>query len=121
MTRHKFAREGIRVKNNHFFEVDSLVWDEQVVVTWMFEFSAKSILGVASNIRREEDGWLSAEIEWSDSQAAEQAKTLLDAKDVQFTVYCSDVIFEKGKSLHVSKARIRAVSLAIYARLWEEQ
>lgn len=110
--RYRFAREGIQTKSGHFLEPEALVWEEKpILVVWGNDFSwPDNILGKATDLRREEDGWLTAEIEWT-TEKGKQAEKLID-RDIFLTVYCNKILpdtWVEGPVRHVEKANLLSI------------
>lgn len=86
--RYRFAREGILTPiGKHFFEPESIKWDSdrRIPVTWSNNFSdPEALMGYATDIQREDDGWLTAEIEWTEK--GRQVEDFVN-KDFFLTVY----------------------------------
>lgn len=72
--RYRFAREGVKtVGSIAFFSTESIKWDTNraIIVNYENDFTdPDNIVGKATDLRREDDGWLTAEIEWNDGGEA---------------------------------------------------
>lgn len=91
--RYRFAREGVlTVVNNHFFDPESIRWDSSklIPVTWENNFSdPEALMGAASDLRREDDGWLTAEIEWNTK--GQQVADFIN-KDAWLTIHLNKLV-----------------------------
>lgn len=100
------AWEGEEKVPGQFLEVGSFKWgNEPIVVTKNTEWDADSVIGEATDLRREDNGSVTAEI-----KLQEGFTILLD--DLSFTVYCNDLksIGSRGfPPSRLSSARIRAI------------
>lgn len=65
--RYKFAREGIVSPIGYLFEKGSIKWTSEPIPVVITAAVSSSLIGKALDIRRDDDGWLSADIEWSSS------------------------------------------------------
>lgn len=112
--RHKFAHEGIDTIIGQRWELGSIKFEEdaEYFVTWDNNFSVENIIGKASDIRREDDGTLTAEIDWAETEKAEQSLDLLD-KQVFLTVYVNQAVFNRDRDDHgqivVTSGQLRAL------------
>lgn len=125
--RYRFAREGTKtVGSNAYFEPESLKWDpsKPVIVNFTNDFQADNVIGKATDIQREDDGWLTAEIEWNDK--GDQVALNLD-KNMWLTIYINHILESDQTSLDGSGWRmVKSGDLkAIYATTdsdpWEEE
>lgn len=99
--RYRFAREGIDTIIGNHLEPGSLTWSEVgLPVSGYADWDASSIIGMASDVRREDDGWLTAEVKWN-----ERGQLMCDGleQDVNdeggmlwLTIYATDLT-EEGK------------------------
>ena len=67
--RYRIAREGVDTIIGNHLEVGALKFEEDktYVVTWMNNFTVDNIIGTAHDLRREDDGEITAEIEWNEN------------------------------------------------------
>lgn len=63
--RYRFAREGVDTVIGNHLKYGSLLWEETLPVTWRAGNRLDDVVGTASEIRREDDGWLTAEVMWN--------------------------------------------------------
>lgn len=67
--RYRFAREGVKtIGSQAFFEPESIKWDPEKVFKVNFENDFSNldrVIGEATDLRREDDGWLTVEITWN--------------------------------------------------------
>lgn len=94
--RYRIAREGVHTILGTFFEENSIKWDDdkEYVVTWSNNFSnPEMVMGKATRLQYDEDGWITADIEWN-----ENATTLaaMVNKDFFLTIYGNQVEETKG-------------------------
>lgn len=104
--RYRFAREGVKtVGSKAFFEPESIKWDPDrpIPVTYSNDIRPENFIGSASDIRREEDGWITAEIKWNDK--GDQVALLLD-ETLWLTVYIHHLLESEGTSLDGSGWRM---------------
>jgi hypothetical protein len=118
------CREGVE-DLGHIFEVGSLQWSDPLPLVWNFSHdNIGNVLGRAEDIRREENGEITAEIVFNDSDKAQQARTTLENKDTCCTIFANK-IYEKritvgeDEEAHavrlIKSATIREVSVILAA------
>ena len=108
--RYRFAREGVKTMgSNAYFEPEGLKWDpdKPLVVNYTNDFRAENVVGVATEIRREEDGWLTAEIEWNDK--GDQVALHLD-DTMWLTIYLNHLL--ENDETDIGGARWRRIKSA---------
>lgn len=108
--------EGAEKVPHVIFEKDALTWgDEPLPLVWNFQHNdVKALLGNASDLRREEDGSITAELTFNDTEQGNQAQSLAEHGDIAFTTWSNDLIFRRDKAMKVvSNARIRSVSAVL--------
>lgn len=115
--RYRFAREGITTVLDVHFEPGSLRWEEdKIPVTWQAGMQIGDLLGTASDLQREDDGWLTAEFTWNDNEKSVNLDAILD-KDVFMTVFCNEIVEQdrriSGRVRRVSSARLRHIFATI--------
>lgn len=113
--RYRFAREGITtILDVHLVE-GSLQWDDDklIPVLWENDFSTQGILGQAHDLRREDGGWLSAEIDWTNEDKSPAVVELIDHGDLFLTIYATNVTEQdrraSGGHRHVQQAELRSI------------
>jgi len=108
--RHIIAFEGRETVPGQFLEHGSLKWDEdtKLIVVWQANFDdPRNIIGTGTDIQRDENGVLTAEIEWNDPEKMEQL-----AKDVAVTIWANEVNADRDKetdNITVHSAKIKAL------------
>lgn len=108
--RKTIAREGEEWIPGQLLEVGSLKWgDEPIPVTKSAEWDdLESLIGTATDLRREDDESVTAEIELNEEFASAIA-------DMSFTVYCNEVKSigpREVRPWRITSARIRAIFFA---------
>lgn len=124
--RYRFAHEEVETVLERRFEKDSIKWDDRPLpVTRSNNFGdPNDLIGTASDIRRESDGSLTAEIEWN--ERGELIKDLVNGPDGAYlTIYGGDVIFgdlhESGDRRNVKSTKLKALFLAVGEDPWQEK
>lgn len=115
--RYRFAREGVlTVVGKHFFDPESIKWDPSrlIPVVWDNNFgNADAVMGTASEIRREDDGWLTAEIAWN--QKGIEVEPFIN-KDAFLTIHLNKLVETDNSSLEGGRRVIHEGNLLnIYA------
>jgi hypothetical protein len=112
--RYRIAREGIDTIVGNHLEVGALKFDatETYIVTWNNDFHVDNIVGNATDLRREEGGWITAEVTWSGEKSPEVSK-LVDREEVWLTIYATQVEDQRRINAQrvVSSATLRALYL----------
>lgn len=112
MTRHIISREGVVEDfDKTLLEVGSLTWDEgRVPVGWEFKWDGQFLLGYAENLRREENGDITAEITFQERELeVHSGREFLGA-----TVYASSVVQKMSKGVRViSGAKVKGVAITM--------
>lgn len=98
--RYRFAREGVKtIGSKAFFEPESIKWpvDGVIPVFWENNFSdATKLLGSASDLRREEDGWVTADIAWN--LKGEEVEGQVN-KEVWLTVFVNHILEKESTDI----------------------
>lgn len=121
--RYRFAREGVKtIGSKAFFEPESIKWvpDKSIPVTYENNFSDPgAIMGKASDLRREDDGWLTAEIEWNEKGEAISEEI---GKTLWMTVMVNHILESLERTIENAEWRIvKACDLrVIYASSLED-
>lgn len=114
MVRKIVALEGKSDGHGLFIEKGALDFsDQKYPLTWMGDYQ-KLPIGVATDFRREEDGYITAEITFYDESTAELSD------DVDYSVYANQVVEDKPQEKvmqdrHVTYARVRCVTTTLSA------
>lgn len=121
--RYKFAREGIDTVLDTHLNKDSLHWDEKpIVVNYSNEWDLNNILGTAHDLRREDDGWITAEIEWNEK--GELIAHQL-GEDCYLTIYANQVSEQDqrrtGGQRVIRMAKLRAIYATMGSDPWAEK
>jgi hypothetical protein len=100
--------------NGRIIEKGALGWpeDKKLPLCWSFNHDIEHVLGNASDLRREEDGRITAELTFNDSEAGQNAKAVLEHGDASATIYANQLV-EDRKSKRVSAATIRSVEVVV--------
>lgn len=112
MTRMTISWEGAEAVPGIIIQPGALRWeDEELPLCWNFDHN--ELLGQASEIRREDDGRITAEItiyEQTDNQ--KHAQAIVDHGDTPATVYVTDLTEKREDDKRiVESGRIRSVNL----------
>lgn len=82
-----------------------------VPLCWAYDFG-RPPLGKAVDFQREVDGEITAELKFFDEKDEESTKVLLDAKNIEASIYGNDIIEERhDKVREIHSFRIRSVNL----------
>lgn len=110
--RYRIAREGIDTIVGNHLEVGALKFDEagSYVVTWNNDPHVDNIVGNATDLRREEGGWITAEVTWGGEKSPEVSK-LVDQEEAWLTIYATEVEdhFKSNAQRVVRSATLRAL------------
>lgn len=88
------CREGVEDLGK-ILEVGSMEWTDPLPLVWNFEHdNIDNVLGRAEDIRREENGEITAEIVFNDSVNAKRVALLLENKDVCCTILANKIDYE---------------------------
>lgn len=118
------GREG-RKDLNTFIERNALKFDDVLPLLWNFDTTPDHFLGNASDIRREEDGSVTAELTFNETDRGQQAKTLVENGDCAATFFATNIkeVPRKDRAStarHINEATIRYVSVVIASQVpWE--
>jgi hypothetical protein len=104
------AHEGTEVVPRQFLEIGSLKWGcKRIPVTGPGSHSVP--IGMAQRLRHEDDGSITAEVEFFDEKRAD-VETLLNHNDIGATVFCNEVVSKhKGAKMIVKSAKIKTIFL----------
>ena len=100
-------------------EKGALTWgDDPIPVCWNFQYDIENLLGNATDLRREDDGSITAEITFDEeNEKQRQAKEVLEHGDVTTTVYVTNLAEADrrttGPKRSVTAGRIRTVNLVM--------
>lgn len=92
--RYRFARENIDTIIGYHYNEGALKFEEGKTypVYWENDFSATgNLIGQASVIKREDDGWLLAEIAWVNEKGEQAAQLVADGQGF-VTIYGNEVV-----------------------------
>lgn len=106
--RYVIAYEEKQTVPGQYLEAGSIKWDENAMVPIIAHEKDDKLLGIASNIQRDEHGVLTAEVtQWLD----ENYRVAVEADDLALTIYCNEVTARQDDELGrvVSSARLRAL------------
>lgn len=109
------AWEGREMVPGVIIEVGALTWSEPLPIVWSFQHDLSNLLGTARDLRREEDGSITAELDIrDDTEQQRSVKTLLENRDVSTTIFANELTerIENGKRL-VFAGAIREVSVVL--------
>lgn len=101
--------EGKKTVPGQFLETGSLKWEEgkQYPITW--EYKHDKIYGWASDIRREDDGTITAELDIEDGTAL----ALLEHRDVSATIYGNKLVGTKDEEVGMSYSSVNLLSISL--------
>lgn len=116
MARMTISWEGTEAVPGIIIQPGALRWeDEELPLCWNFDHN--ELLGVASDIRREDDGQITAEITiYEETDNQKHAQVVMDHGDVATTVYVTDLSEHKdedGNKRIVESGRIRSVNMVL--------
>lgn len=110
MTRYKIAQENIHTSPGTFFELGALKIEQlSYPVVWSFGWDTEDFLGTATELKREDDESITAEIEWV-ADKKDDILVLLEKNDAFLTVYGNNVV-QKDVKMGSTKRRVVAVTL----------
>lgn len=96
-----------------FLVKDSIQLPEEAPLTWGFDWQRLPI-GKAKDFRREEDGLITAELEFFKEEYQEDVETLLKNDDAAASMYANEVVDERCEDLRiVYKAVLKAVAIVM--------
>lgn len=121
--RYRIAREGVDTVVGNHLEVGSLKWtDRPLVVLYGSGLDPKHRLGKATDLLREENGDITAEVEWND-----QGSQLLDDFRVNeeggsyLTIFANKVTDKQHNGQRiVEDAHLRSVFITLESDPWAE-
>ena len=118
--RYLFAREGVDTVINNHLRPGSLKWEEESLpITWQGRNTLQDIIGTATELRREDDGCLTAEVLWNS-----KGQEMLDALGVDvntpksgawLTIYANHV---EEEHLRLRGERMRVIHSATLRYLY---
>lgn len=97
-------------------EKGSLQWSEDPIpLVWSFEQSVESVLGTASDLRREDDGRITAEVTLSENLPnAQSTKNAIEHGDVVLTTWSNNLAeYNNNGVRRIRSATIRSVNAVI--------
>ncbi|HEY5443375.1 MAG TPA: hypothetical protein VIJ87_02680 [Pyrinomonadaceae bacterium] len=112
--------EGEEKLKGIFIEKDALTWDDKgIPVVWNYEMD-RLPMGRATDIRREPDGSITAEITLTDTEDAVHAGPLLVTGDVGCAMWAHEIVKTVKDGVdHVSHGKIKAVGVVFrYQLAW---
>lgn len=104
--------ENALAVGNHFLLESSVQWDpeKRFPVVWNFSYELHSLLGWATELRREEDGSITAELEIVD----EANVKLIEDEDLPVTFEGNEVREEMHDGVReISNVKIRGISVVL--------
>lgn len=119
MSRHRFALEGVETPLKRTIEVDAIkILDDEIPVVWNADLSdLDKLMGAATDFQREDDGWISAEIDWNPDY-----QSLIDhdlAKSFFLTIWANEVESRKTGGLEiVTSCRLRMIYATVGKSPW---
>ena len=100
--RYRFAREGIDTIIGNHLKPYSMLWEQaELPINYNANWTVEALIGVASDIRREDDGQLTAEVKWNDHglMLIEAMHQDVNAKDgTLWLTIVANMILEKGEA-----------------------
>jgi len=106
--------EGEEKLKGIFIEKDALTWDDKgIPVVWNYEMD-RMPMGRATDIRREPDGSITAEITLNDHEDAVHAGPMLVLGDVGCAIWANEIVktVEDGVQ-HVSHGNVKAIGVVL--------
>lgn len=98
-----------------FIVKGALEFPDEVPLTWGYDWQ-RFPLGKATNIRREDDGAITAELMFNKPEEGEDIESLLKNQHVDVSMYGTNVTDERFENLRiVHKATLRAVVIIMSA------
>ena len=108
--RKRICYEDALVFGDQFLIEGSVNWDEdaQLPLVWDFGVDTKSLLGHATDLRREEDGAITAELTFQDPKN----EALAEAEDLSATFFADEVGQETHDGVQVFyRLRLRKIAI----------
>ena len=113
--RARFAREGHDTVLGYHYDVGALQFGENTTyrIFWGNDFRAENWIGNASELKREEDGWITAEVEWTNERGEEASEML--GRDCVLTIYGRHVVYgpEVNHQKQVKSIELMALFVSI--------
>jgi hypothetical protein len=112
--RYRFAREGIDTIIGHHFSPGAIKFeDREYPVTWSNSFMAEDLIGAAKDLRREDDGTLTAEIHWYSGRGEQAGEIVDNSKYGWLTIYGNEVVKKGDYPLGPGRPQIEINSLTL--------
>lgn len=107
--RYRFAREGVKtVVGDHVFMPSSIQWEGSIPVCLNNDFRQSDVIGVATDLRREDEGWLTAEIEW----ASDMGLDVGTVNQTSFlTIYGNQLFRSENDAKEITNITLRSLFL----------
>ena len=94
--------------SNCFIVDGAAKWDDKLPIVWNFSNELNDVLGQAVDLRREEDGAITAELMFLDLSV----NKLMSAGDTFVTIYANELDYESCDGIRVfHNLRIREISV----------
>ena len=108
--RYRFAREGHDNVLKNFFIPGSIKFREDAHFHVSLNNVFDKVVGKASGLRREDDGWLTAEVEWVEDKEA--YPNLLSNGELFLTIFGNELLIkQEGGTLTVESINLRSLFL----------
>lgn len=120
--RYRFAREGIDTIIGNHLEPGALTWSEVgLPVSWNANWYSNNLIGMASDIRREDDGWLTAEVKWNTKGEAMIEQVGFDVNDengtIWLTIYVTDIVEQQRESYNGQRVVKQGILRSLFVTL----
>lgn len=106
MARHKLMQEGPDAHPSRHFHTDSVKWERSAIFPVTHAYKVTELMGSATDFQRDEDGWISAEITWVESD--------YEDLDWDFGVYVDPLQYYYGRKqrLHITECQVNLVMVS---------